>query len=283
MCNSGSKRRKCAISTTFLIVAFAVGQTATAAPVSPEDTPAAVDAAPDQAPGGSAAAPDPDRLHVDIYPLFGWLPFYSSSFTVPPLPNGGGGSIGGGTNAHLSGAWELALSVTYKKFLIEGEGMFANVTATRDTPYADGSAHLNYGDVFLGWKVGKGFYPLVGVRRMALDFSATVLNAPTFQRKPGFWDPLIGIEYRKQLKHKFNVQGRFDIGGFGAGSTVDLDAQFRVEWRFVKHFGTILGYQVLYNKLEGTVNQQVLNTTINYPWDYAQTFHGPILGFGIYF
>jgi hypothetical protein len=266
-----------------LVVAFAVGQMATAAPLSPEDAPAAADVA-DQAPGGSASMPDPDRFHLDIYPLFGWVPFYSSSVEVPPPPNGGGGgSIGGNTNAHFGGAWEYAISSTYKKFLIEGEGMFANVSGTRDTPNAHVSAHLNYGDLFLGWRIGKGFYPIAGVRHMALDFTANVLNSPTFERNPGIWDPLFGIEYRKQLKHKLNVEGRFDIGGFGVGSTIDYDAQFRMEWRFVKHFGTVFGYQLLHNKLEGTVNEQVLNTTINYPWNYSQTLHGPILGLGIYF
>ena len=233
----------------------------------------------------AAAAPDPDRLHVDIYPIFGWVPFFTSNFTVPPLPSAGGGgqSIGGSTNVKFSGAAVFAADVMYKKLLVEGEGMFANVSGNRATPHATVSTHFDYGDLFVGWDVWKGIYPTVGFRRIALDISAMVLDSPTFTRKPGVWDPLLGVEYRKQLKHKLNVQGRFDIGGFGVGSTVDLDAQVRLEWRFVKHFGTLIGYQVLYDKLTGTVNQQVLDKAIIYPWKYAQTFHGPILGIGIYF
>lgn len=278
MSNPGLRR---AAQCVFLAMMFSVLAFAEAEAVAAGEPASATDAAD---PKSAGTAPDPDRLHVDIYPIFGWLPFFSSNFTVPPLPGGGGGqSLGGSTNVKISGAAVFAADVLYKKFLFEGEGMFANVSGNRTTPHATVSTHFDYGDIFLGWNVWKGIYPTIGVRRIALDVSAMVLDSPTFTRKPGVWDPLIGVEYRKQLKHKLNVQGRFDIGGFGVGSSVDLDAQFRLEWRFVKHFGTLIGYQVLYDKLTGTVNQQILNQTITYPWKYAQTFHGPILGFGIYF
>jgi hypothetical protein len=248
-------------------------QTAAASPKAKDSKPTA------------AASPDPEKLHVGLYPLFGWIPFFSSNFTVPPLPGGGGGgdSIGGGSNVKITGGVAFAVDATYKKLLVEGEATFVNVTGTRPTPNASVSTHLKYGDLFVGWEVWKGLYALTGFRRTALDFSVTVLNAPTFSRSPGLWDPLLGAEYRKQLKHKINVQARFDAGGFGVGSDVDIDAQGRVEWRFSKHFGTLIGYQILYEKLTGTVTQPVANTTITYPWKYAQTFHGPVLGIGIYF
>jgi hypothetical protein len=251
----------------------------------PEAEPATGSAAAATATADTSSQTNPDKkLYVDIYPIFGWIPFFSSNFTVPPLPGGGGGnSIGGSTAFSLNGAAVFALGVRYKKFLFDGEGMFAGVSAKRDSPYVHASTKIDYGDMFIGYDVWKGVYAIAGVRRLAIDFQASVLNAPTFARKPGIWDPLVGVEWRKQLPHKFDVKTRFDIGGFGVGSYVDLDAQALLEWRFFKHFGMALGYQVLYDELKGTVNETILNQTITHNWSYAQTFHGPILGIGIYF
>jgi hypothetical protein len=310
MHRSGLKRvvKFVTLTMVFLALAFAEQQkvaagektaivdekTVVSGPLAPEDVSTAAEspdrqtaAVPPKAkdsPPAAAVSPDPEKLHVGLYPIFGWLPFFSSNFTVPPLPGGGGGqSIGGSSSLKLAGAFAFAVDVTYKKLLIEGEAVFANVTGTHTTPNANVSTHLKYGDLFVGGEVYKGLYAIAGFRRTAADFSISVADSPTFSRSPGLWDPLLGAEYRKQLKHKINVQARFDAGGFGVGSDVDIDAQGRVEWRFSKHFGTVLGYQVLYEKLTGTVTQPVLNTTITYPWKYAQTFHGPVLGIGIYF
>ena len=161
--------------------------------------------------------------------------------------------------------------------------MFGTLSATKSSPYAKVSTSIHYGDFFRGYQIGKGFSALGGFRRIALGFDATVGNQPTFSRNPGVWDPLLGVEWRRILGRKFFVQARFDGGGFGVGSDVDLDAQGRVEWRFVKHFGAALGYQVLYNRFSGTVSDTVLNTTVTHPWNYHQTMYGPILGLGIYF
>lgn len=81
MNNAGFKRpAQCVIlSMMFSALAFADGDA-----VAIDEFPAA------PAPASAAiTTPDPDRLRVDIYPIFGWLPFFSSNFTVPPLPNGG--------------------------------------------------------------------------------------------------------------------------------------------------------------------------------------------------
>jgi len=264
----------------------------TAGPVAPEEVSTAVEAPDTQTPATATKTKDPKpaaassdkKLYVDIYPIFGWIPFFSANITVPPLPGGGGGqSLGGSTAVKLNGALAFALDVRYNKWLFEGEGMFASVGAQRQTPYVDASTRLNYWDGFIGYDAWKGVYAIAGVRRISVDFKATVLNSPTFARKPVLTDPLVGVEWRKQLPHKFNVQARFDIGGFGVGSYVDIDAQFRAEWRFTKHFGALLGYQLLYDELRGTVSDTVLNQTVTRNWKYAQTFHGPVLGIGIYF
>lgn len=253
------------------------------------DSGSAADLGPDQAPNASTPAAsandDPDKLKVAIYPLFGWLPYFSPSVSLPPSSGGGigGGNLIARPNTSLNGVAAFAVDVTVRKWLFEGQGMFGTLSATNSSPYVKVSASVHYGDFFVGHQIGMGFSALGGFRRIALGFDATLGALPTFSREPGVWDPMLGIEWRRTLRRKFFVQGRFDGGGFGVGSDVDIEAQGRVEWRFVKHFGAVLGYQVLYNKFSGTVSGTVVNTTITYPWNYHQTAYGPILGVGIYF
>jgi hypothetical protein len=110
---------------------------------------------------------------------------------------------------------------------------------------------------------------------MALRVSATLLDYPEVSRKPGFWDPLVGLSYRRTLGKKWRVRLHADGGGFGVGSDVDIAVTGQVDWRFAKHFGTTLGYGLLHFKESNAVLQRTL--TID------QTMNGPIVGFGIYF
>ena len=90
------------------------------------DPPSAADFVPDPVPSASAPAAqtndDPKKLKVAIHPLFGWLPYFSSSVNAPPLL---GGSVGGGNlianpNTSVNGAVAFALDVSFKKWLFEG-------------------------------------------------------------------------------------------------------------------------------------------------------------------
>jgi hypothetical protein len=253
---------------------------------SPERSPA--DSSPDQPSNASAQATaparidDPGKLNVAIYPIFGWLPSFSSSVKLPPLTDGGG-DIGGTTDRSINGAVAFAAGVTVNKWLVEGEMTFARVSSARTSPLLEVSTTLTYGDLFVGRYVGKGFYVLGGVRRMALEFDVKVASLPSFSRKSGLWDPLVGVEWRRALGRKVLAQVRVDGGGFGVGSDVDMDAQARLEWRFVKHLGAVIGYQALHTRTSGTISRTGLNTTATYPWSYHQTFVGPIVGIGIYF
>lgn len=238
-----------------------------------------------------AAKDDDGKLKVDLYPIFGWVPFFSSSIAAPNLsPPAGGvgggnilGNLAGNTNISLNGAAVFAADVRWKKWLLEGEGMFGSVSGDRTSPHLDVTTSVHYGDLFVGRELGYGLTALAGFRRMGVDVGATFLTLPTVSFDPQVWDPLIGIEWRHTLSRKLFAQVRLDGGGFGVGSDMDIDGQARLEWRFAKHFGTVLGYQALQTRHSGAISQTLLNTTYNRPWSYRQTYQGPIIGFGIYF
>jgi hypothetical protein len=240
----------------------------------------------------ATAKDDEGKLKVAIYPIFGWVPFFSSSVAVPNFPSSGGGGIGGGnlignlagnTNISLNGAAVFAADVSWKKWLLESEGMFGSVSGDRTSPHLDVNTSVDYGDFFVGRELGHGLTALAGFRRMGVDVGATFLTLPTVSFDPQVWDPLIGIEWRHTLSRKLFAQVRLDGGGFGVGSDMDIDAQARLEWRFAKHFGTVIGYQALQTRHSGTISETLLSTTYIRPWSYHQTYQGPIIGFGVYF
>jgi hypothetical protein len=96
-----------------------------------------------------------------------------------------------------------------------------------------------------------------------------------FNRKPGFWDPVVGLGYHR-LGNVFDVHGVFETGGFGVGSDIEVNGSLRFDFKFARHFGLTFGYNLLYFKVSDDEN-------LVRPFEVKQTLHGPVFGFGLYF
>jgi hypothetical protein len=131
-----------------------------------------------------------------------------------------------------------------------------------------------YGHGSVGRRIAPNFFVTAGIRRIALKYDVTLGTLAPFERKPGVWDPLVGLAWHREGKH-LDWHGVFEGGGFGVGSDVDLSGTFRVDWKPVTHFGITGGYSLLYFK----VSQDVANQT----FVAKNTFSGPIVGIGFYF
>jgi len=226
---------------------------------------------------------NPNKWQFALYPVLGWAPLFraNTDFSVPSFPGGGSGS--GSTNWSINGAALFGADIVKSGWVFEAEGMWASVSAARQNPYVNIGTNADYADLFIGHKVWKDISVLAGFRRMAVDMSATVTDFPTVSRKPGVWDPLIALDWRRRFGRKLFVQIRLDGGGFGVGSDVDVDGEARVEWRFAKHFGILGGYEALHYQISGTLGRGVAGLGLQHPWQLRQTFNGPLMGFGIYF
>ena len=221
---------------------------------------------------------DPHAWKFIVYPVYAWVPFFSSSMTLPtiPSPPGGGGPVTptGTTSGSFNGA-AFAGAEIYKG---QWSGMFtflyAGLSATRTTPRATLTMDFIYGQAMVEHKVYKGLSLGGGFRRMALDLTATLDTFPSVGRTPGFWDPLLSATYRKQLNKKWRVSAHMDGGGFGVGSDLDIGAAAYADWRFSKHFGMTMGGAYLHFENSNTVLRKTLTI--------SPTMYGPTFGFGIY-
>ena len=125
-----------------------------------------------------------------------------------------------------------------------------------------------------GRRLFKDLYATAGVRRFAVKYDIDADAFGSFERKPGVWDPLIGLGWHTQGR-TFEWHAIFEGGGFGAGADVDLAASARADWKPIPHFGITGGYQFLYFKISDTARGR--------PFTVKQTLHGPIVGLGFYF
>lgn len=233
------------------------------------------------APASSPASQD-DGWRFSIYPVLAWLPYnVNIDVNLPPSNGGGGGGGGGGEsasilNSHFDGAFLAGFSATNGVWRVDTDGLWAAVGGDREPRLPNLSVDLDviYGHGTIGRRIAPDLFVTAGIRRIALKYDVALGTLAPFTRKPGVWDPLVGLAWHREGTH-LEWHGVFEGGGFGAGSDVDLSATFRVDWKPVTHFGITGGYSLLYFK----VSQDVANQT----FIAKNTFSGPVAGIGFYF
>ncbi len=214
---------------------------------------------------------DPADWQVEIRPIQLWVPHMSTKVTLPDLPNRPNGTA----TSELDGAYSGGFRLEKNKWSIDGNFLFADLTAENPNPKVQSDAGIKLAQVMVGRQIVPGLSLEGGFRRMSLELSAKLLDFPEVRGESGVWDPLIGMTFRKPLGRKLRLNLHGDGGGFGAGSDVTYSANATLDWRFAKHFGMSFGYNFLHFETSQTYTRGTLTT--------EPTIHGPVLGFGIYF
>jgi hypothetical protein len=224
------------------------------------------------------------RPTVVIYPILAWTPIFGASAILPRVPDlpglpGSGPGSGSGESGNVSGSLNAAaamgLSIEKDKWLFSAELLWAGLSDTVERPFVKISSDVIFGDMIGGRQVYKGLAVVGGVRRIAFDVGVELRDLPEFSRKPGVWDPLVGMDWRQDLGRKWTTHLEVVGGGFGVGSDVDTSAKIRFEWRFVRHAQLTLGYGILYLKESiGTGDRT---------FKFTETLNGPEIGIGIGF
>jgi hypothetical protein len=109
--------------------------------------------------------------------------------------------------------------------IVDLDGLWGGMSASRTTPHVRVSADVIFGDVMAGWRIYHNIALTGGVRRMALSIGAQLGNRPEERWKPGVWDPLVGLDWRQSLSYKWAVRLDLAGGGFGVGNDVDISGQ----------------------------------------------------------
>jgi hypothetical protein len=243
--------------------------------VAPLET-TADDRVPSPPPPTPATSEDrPYGWHTAIYPALAWIPIFGTSVTLPPHPSLPiAPSPSGSTNSSFNGAYFGGARFEKGKWSADALFMWTALSAERKTPFTSVNLDFIFGDAHVGRQVIPNLYLEAGFRRLALDLHATV-GTDNANGAPGYWDPLIGLTYRRLLGRKWRILVHGDGGGFGVGSDVDVSASGRAEWQFARHFGLTMGYGGMHFSDSTSIPGGRLSI--------SPTMHGPIFGFGTYF
>jgi hypothetical protein len=230
-----------------------------------------------------ASAQGQDGWRVSIYPVFVWVPIgIDIDVNVPGEGAGGGSGSGSGpefggeiVDGRFDGAFLGGLSATNGIVRFDADGMWAAVGGDRlDRPELHVDVDMIYGRASGGIALLPDLYLTGGVRRFALKYEIN-LDGRDFTRKPGIWDPLIGVGWHHAAGTKLEFHASFDGGGFGVGADKDIGASTRFDWKPTTHFGFTAGYTYLYLKLSDDQSGRIFTV--------KQTLHGPVIGIGLYF
>lgn len=223
-----------------------------------------------------------------VYPILVWVPTNLSIDVTGPFDGSGGGGNGGGNgggggtgnvggsivDGRFDGAFLAGFAATNGTWRFDFDGVFAAVGGDRDLPNLTVDVNLIYGHAMVARELGAGFYVAGGVRRVALKYDIQFLDFDTFTRKPGIWDPLVGVAYHKVGK-SLEFHAHAEYGGFGVGADQDFGAGARFDWKPFDHFGLTAGYSLVRLKFKQEIGPFEFKAT--------QTIGGPVAGIGLYF
>jgi len=237
--------------------------------------------------GASNAGNRPAR--VIIYPLLVQTPLFGAEINLPSIPGappgGGGGESGevdGSTDVSLNTAYLAGFLVQTNRLFVEASGTWADISAERQLPHVLVKTNTLAFIARGGVRLFDGISATAGVHHLSTDLDAT-LDLPNLGRlegstKPGYWDPMLGVDWRHTLG-RWEFQANFEGGGFGVGTDVDLSSEARVDYR-IGYFDMRFGFAV--SHIEATILDvsigQFQRTMVT-----KQTLYGPNIGFGIAF
>jgi hypothetical protein len=246
--------------------------------------------------GGQAAAQpmpvtnDNGDWQFTVYPILVWVPTTIDIEVTGPFDiDGGGGGNGGGGNGgnggsgdvggsivdgRFDGAFFAGFSATNGTWRFDFDGVYAAVGGDRVTPNLTVDVNLIYAHATVSREIAGGFFVTGGVRRFALKYDIDFLDYETFTRKPGIWDPLVGVAYHK-VGDSLQFHAHAEYGGFGVGSDQDFGVGARVDWTPWEHVGFTAGYSLVTFRFTQDVGP--------YEFKARHTVGGPVAGIGLYF
>ena len=137
------------------------------------------------------------------------------------------------------------------------------------------------GETAFGNPRNVSFEPTLGLRWTDLKASAAVAPLALQTAKGANWvDPFVGLRMNADLSRRWNLFAQADVGGFGAGSDISVNAVAMLGYR-THVFGqrTILraGYRFIYEDYD----QPDFTGRGKFVWDMQQ--RGPLMGLSMLF
>jgi hypothetical protein len=216
---------------------------------------------------------DTDGWKTIVYPIHAWLPLFGADIRLPPDAGGISGSAK--TSGNFNGAALAGFRVERARLSIEGEFIWAGMSGSVEAPRFEITLDTIAFSVLGGFKIAPALYADGGVRRLALNVTASILNFEPVTWKPGIWEPVVGLTFRPQLSKTVRIFTQAHLGFSGDDSSRSGAATANVEWQPIRHLTFGGGWGWSYLRVDGTI--------LRGPVHLSQTLNGPIITLGIPF
>lgn len=155
--------------------------------------------------------------------------------------------------------------------------IYLNIAPASDVPPADVDLKQTIIEMSAGYEINPELEVLAGIRYVDINMSAQLKITPTpppIKGEDDWVDPIVGLDYRKDLSDKWRFYGRGDVGGFGVGS--DLTWQLAAYFGYMpsKNWNLFAGYRHLDFDYKSDNDKKFF---------YDMTISGPLLGAGFHF
>ena len=166
----------------------------------------------------------PTCWDISVYPMLAWVPLgIAIDVDIPPF----GGDFGGAgdiVDSRFDGAFLGGAAASNGTWRIEGDAIWASFGGDRvERPNL--TVDLDVTLRTCHPRTQGCFEPVSDRRRAAcgagLRYPARRPAAGLYTRKPGVWNPLVGIGWHR-AGPKVEWHASFEGGGFGVGADVDL-------------------------------------------------------------
>jgi hypothetical protein len=158
--------------------------------------------------------------------------------------------------------------VSYKKWFVGVDGTYMGLGAANDL--VDAGVDQVIVEMAGGYKVAPVFEILGGARYNSLSIE-TNFRGPQATQLTGsknWWDPFLGGRLIIPFGEKYSVSTRFDVGGFGAGSKVAINAEPLFNMKVGKRGTFHAGWKFYYVDYKDNADQ----------FRWAVLSQGPMLG-----
>jgi hypothetical protein len=211
-----------------------------------------------------------DKVHVELTPylVFGGI---SGDLTIKnqtvPVDVSGGDVL-----LHLQLGFMARSQISYNRWFAGADLAYVGLGAS-------GLQQVNIGvdqwasEALGGYRPSKYIKGLAGVRYNNIT-SKFRFQGPLALIRSGsytWWDPFFGAQGDVPLGKKFGASARFDIGGFGVGSKIAVNAEPLLNYNWNRKFTTSFGWKFFY--------QDYKNSGKGFEYDLL--VQGPFLGFTI--
>lgn len=179
-----------------------------------------------------------------------WLPSFSSSFTVGDNPPSYGDvSIWD----KLEGAFMISGDYRNDEYAILGDYIYLNLGDQLFTdlpPLATDTGLKGYTFMMSAAKTlsrneDSHVEAYLGFRHWNAEATAANEALGTFRVNTSWTDPIIGLQGHYDVNDRVSLKGSADVGGFGIGSELQMDAKGQVNWAFNDTAELGLGYRYL--------------------------------------